>query len=49
MFRIIWHQRVNGVIRVKWHTGTEAECNVLAQACTFAKESFWIRRPGEFK
>jgi hypothetical protein len=48
-WRIIWYQLVDGVHRMKWHTGTFGEVEVLRLACMFAGEKYSISEPGSFK
>jgi hypothetical protein len=48
-WRIIWFQLVDGVRRMKWHTGSLYECQVLERCCIAAKEEYNLCAPGTFK
>ena len=48
-WRIWWHQKVDGKVLVKWHTGTEAECRLLGTVCEVNGEKHWYCEPGTFK
>lgn len=47
-WRICWYQLVDGVRRLRWHTGPRDECEILRQACVAAHEQHWLREPGTF-
>jgi hypothetical protein len=48
-YRIFWHQHVEGKTLLRWHTGTQAECDTLALACKASGEKHWISGPNNFK
>lgn len=48
-WRLIWFQLVDGVRRMRWHTGPFGECEVLRQACVAAGEEHTLSEPGKFK
>lgn len=48
-WRLMWYQQVGKCLILKWHTGTEYECDVLQRACVAAGERHTLCLPGSFK
>jgi len=47
-WRLMWYQVVEGARRLKWHTGSRYECEVLQRVCIAAGEWHQLNEPGSF-